>query len=110
MKNKAYKNAQLKRMIVSARKAGKKELELNITEEQAEFLRGMGCYVKEYLYRIPTRFFKNPEKQKGIIRELHNERKKGKLYIKRVLKSNEIKVLREHGIIPYVILYKIIIV
>lgn len=110
MKNKAYKNAQLKRMVISARNDGKKELQLNITEEQAEFLRGMGCYVTEYLYRIPTRFFKEPEKRKGILKELHNAKKDGKLYIKKVLKSQEKNVLRKNGISTYVILYKVILV
>lgn len=103
----AYNNSQLKHEVYQAKNAGKKNLTLKISEQQAEFLRNLGFKVEEYLYWIETRTWGNANNVRGVLKELHFLRKGGKRSCVRRLNRKEIALLDEYDVRYEVMKYRI---
>lgn len=103
----AYNNSQLKHEVYQAKNAGKKNLTLKISEQQAEFLRNQGFKVEAYLYWIETRTWGNANNVHGVLKELHFLRKGGKRSCVRRLNRKEIALLDEYDVRYEVMKYRI---
>ncbi len=109
MKKKMYKDSQLKHQIYQAKNAGKKSVEKKLTEEQVQFLRNLGFEVIPFLYWIETRTWYNVQNMKGVLKEIHYTRKKGKRTLIRRLNRKELNLLDEHDVSYEVLKYRVIL-
>ena len=99
MKDRDYKNAQLKHQLFQMKNAGKKNPRWKLSRERVEFIESIGFPVKEYLYRIKTKQIYNVKEQCGILKEIHYASVKDhKRYIFRTLSEKEKAILEDKGI------------
>lgn len=105
MKNSDYQLVRLKWKI-QENKNPKKFWSLNIT--QREYFENLGWEIEVALYKIPTRQLKNYSKtQNSLLKSIHHEYKKGKLYMAKQLNSRELRMLIELGFNVKPLKYKV---
>lgn len=99
MKDRDYKNAQLKHQLFQMRNAKKKNPRWKLKAEQVEYIRSIGFPVEEYLYRIKTKPIYDVKSQSGILKTIHYSYvKEHKRYIYRTLSKKEKEILEEKGV------------
>ena len=109
MKNKAYKNSQLKHKVFEAKRTGKKQVIWNISDSQAEFLQELGFRTEPFLYWIETRKWYNVQDKQGILKEIHFKCKQGNKKIVKKLNRKDIKLLDEFSVHYGVLKYRIVL-
>lgn len=108
MKEKAYKNAQLKRQLALYKAQGKKELIWKLSIDRKEYIENLGYTIEPYLFEITTKPFYNIRCIKNsLIKDIYYTNKQGKRTLVRKLCKEEQALLREYGIRFRVIKYKI---
>ena len=108
MKNKDFRDKELKMKLISYRDKGKETLEWKLSKEQLELIRSWGYRVEPYLYQITTKQFWNINKLKSsLLRDIHFAYKKGKkTYVTSLKKSDEI-ILKDNGVKYTIAKYRI---
>lgn len=108
MKEKAYKNAQLKRQLALYKAQGKKELIWKLSIERKEYIENLGYTVEPYLFEITTKPFHNIRLIKySLIRDVYYKNKYGKRTFTRKLNKYEQNILSEYGVKFRTVKYKI---
>ena len=99
MKNRDYKQAQLKHQLFQMRNAKKKNPRWKLDPEQVEYIRNIGFSVEAYLYRIKTKPIYDVKHQSGILKTIHYSFVQDhKRYIYKTLSKKEKAILLDKGI------------
>lgn len=108
MKNKTFKQANLRRQLQQYKNMGKKELVWKLSYEQIQIIKELGYKIEPYLYEITTRpFFGLRNIKSPLIRDIHYKNKQGKRTFIRKLNNNEKQILEDFGVKYRTIKYKI---
>lgn len=107
MKEKAYKNAQLKRQLALYKAQGKKELIWKLSIDRKEYIENLGYTIEPYLFEITVKPYNIRCIKNSLIKDIYYTNKQGKRTLVRKLCKEEQALLREYGIRFRVIKYKI---
>lgn len=108
MKNKTFKQANLRRQLQQYKNMGKKELVWELSYEQIKIIKRLGYKIEPYLYEITTRpFFDIRNIKSSLIRDIHYKNKQGKHTFVCKLNSNEKQILEDFGVKYRAVKYKI---
>lgn len=107
MNNKKYHLSKLKKELELRKSKGNEYVIWNLSQEQREYLFNLGYNIIVELYCIKTEKLINPKNQNAILKDIHYANKKGKKYIVRKLKKDELKILERFNVVCYPIKYKI---
>lgn len=107
MKNKQYEQSRSKKTLDHMKRSGKKEVIWSLKPDQVDFLSRF-YVITPYLYTMKTKRFSNIHNvESKLLKDLHYERKRGKDFITRRLKSEDLKILNRNGVNYRVTKYKI---
>lgn len=106
MKDSEFKMKKLKHKVLSNKDPNKF---WSLTKEEREYFESRGCLVEEALFRIRTKCLRNYHLCKNsTMKQLHQAKKRGKDYVTKRLRSEEVEFLRSEGYNLTPIKYRVI--
>lgn len=97
MKDRCYKQAQMKHQLFQMRNAKKRNPIWRLTYDQVDYIQRIGFPVVPRLYRITTKMIWDVKNQPGILKEIHYSHvKEHKRHLYMSLSKKQRELLRRH--------------
>lgn len=97
MKDRCYKQAQLKHQLFQMRNAKKRNPIWKLTYDQVEYIQKIGFPVVPRIYRIRTKAIFGVKNKPGILKEIHYSHVKDrKKYLYKTLSKKNMDLLEQH--------------